>query len=112
MASRISFADVWARVRSLEGKDVALARRGTIRILKVDSGGVSRRTSTGHNSRMAIRSFQWVVRELENRDQLDRLTILEGIGRWESSGVLAVLAATGLYEITIGQRVGLRRRRP
>jgi hypothetical protein len=61
---------------------------------------------------MSIESFRWAVTELERRQQLDRIEILDGIRRRESSGVVAILAATGLFEIVRGARVGLRVRLP
>lgn len=60
---------------------------------------------------MSIDSFRWTVDALNRSENVDRAKILEGIRRWESSGVVATLAATGLYEFTPGPRVGLRVRR-
>lgn len=105
----MTFDDVWDQIKNLEGARIALAVRGEIDIIKVDQDGLVRRTSRGHVARMSIESFEWTVKELNRRHQIDRTEILEGIRRWESSGVVAILAATGLYEITQGARIGLRR---
>ena len=107
----IRFDEVWERIRTLEGRTVPLAVRGRIEVLKVDVRGVLRRTSHGNMGLMSIDSFRWTVDALNRCDHLSRGQILEGIRRWESSGVVATLAATGLYELTRGPRVGLRIRR-
>ena len=107
----IAFEDVWNRIRALEQTTVPLASRGQIDILTVDEQGVIRRTSRGNTSRMSIDSFRWTVNEVNSREHLSREEILEGIHRWESSGVVAILAATGLYEVTHDPKVGLRVRR-
>jgi hypothetical protein len=86
-----------------------LAVSGSNRILRVDDRGVLRETSLGRTRRMSIESFRWTVEELDRRGQMTRAQILDGIKRWESSGVVAILAATGLYEITRAPSVGLRR---
>lgn len=106
-----TFDQVWDQIRALAGTTVPLAVRGQIEILEVDERGVLRKTSSGNISLMSIRSFQWTVDELNQSGELSRGEILEGIRRWESSGVVATLAATGLYELTGGPRVGLRVRR-
>ena len=103
-----TFDEVWDRVRALEGAHIPLAERGEIDVIKVDQRGLVRRTSQGQIARMSIESFRWAVTELNRRQQMDRIEILEGIRRWESSGVVAILAATGLFEITRGTRIGLR----
>ena len=103
-----TFDDVWDRVQALEGARIPLAERGEMDVIKVDRRGLVRRTSQGQVARISIESFRWAVTQLNRRQQLDRMEILEGIRRWESSGVVAVLAATGLFEITRGTRVGLR----
>ena len=105
---RYRFDDVWDRVRALEGTRIPLAERGEIDVINVDETGLVRKTSLGNVAHMSIDSFRWTVTELNRRQQMDRLDILEGIRRWESSGVVAVLAATGLFEITHQGRVGLR----
>jgi hypothetical protein len=48
------------------------------------------------------------VSELDRRGALTRAEILNGIRRWESSGVVATLAATGRYEVVHDPTVGLR----
>jgi hypothetical protein len=107
----VTFDEVWKRIHDLEDTTVLLAARGQIDILKVDERGVVRRTSRGNVTRMSIDSFRWTVDALNQDEHLDREKILDGIRRWESSGVVATLAATGLYEITRGSRLGLRVRR-
>ena len=99
------------RIHDLEDSTVQLAVRGQIDILKVDARGVVRRTSRGNIGRMSIDSFRWTVDKLNRSQHLDRAKILDGIRRWESSGVVATLAATGLYEFTPDPRVTLRVRR-
>jgi hypothetical protein len=101
------FDDVWSRNVSLERTTVPLPMRGRIKILKVDERGVLRLTSRGHRSRMSIASFERTVDALNKHGHLTREQILSLIRRWESSGVVATLAATGLYEIT-RDPVGLR----
>jgi hypothetical protein len=103
-----TFDAVWDRIRALEGLRIPLAERGEIDVVMVDDRGIVRRSSHGRVARMSIESFRWAVAELNRRRQLDRLEILKGIRRWESSGVVAILAATGLFEITRGSRLGLR----
>jgi hypothetical protein len=103
-----TFDDVWKHIKSVEGTRVPLAVRGQIDVIKVDQQGILRRTSRGQVARMSIESFRWTVDELNRRPEMDRLEILEGIRRWESSGVVAILAATGMFEVTRGARVGLR----
>jgi hypothetical protein len=103
----LTFDEVWARVHSLEGRTVPLAAHGEIDVLKVDAEGLVRRTSRGRVGRMSIDSFRWTFENLIERRQMDRLEILAGIKRWESSGVVAVLAATGFFVITRRRRVGL-----
>lgn len=107
----VAFDDVWSRIRALEQTTVPLASHGQIDILAVDERGVIRRTSRGNVSRMSIDSFRWSVNALNRREHLSREEILEGIRRWESSGVIAILAATGLYELTQDPNVGLKVRR-
>ena len=102
-----SFDEVWDRVHALEGARIPLAERGEINVITVDQRGPFRRTSKGKVARMSIESFRWTVAELNRRRRLDRAEILEGIRCWEPSGVVAILAATGLYEITRGVRIGL-----
>jgi hypothetical protein len=95
-------------VSALEGRSIPLAVRGSIRILRVDDRGVLRETSQGHIGLMHIDSFRWTVSELDRRGVLTRAEILDGIRRWESSGVVATLAATGRYEVVHDPTVGLR----
>lgn len=106
--SQIAFEEVWARVRALETKTIPLAARGSMQVIRVDHHGLIRQTSTGRPGRMSIDSFKWAVNALNDRDHVSRQDILSGIRRWESSGVVAVLAATDLYEITHDPHVGLR----
>jgi hypothetical protein len=80
-----------------------------MRILRVDDAGVLRETSRGRTSQMSIESFRWTVDVLDRRPAITRTEVLAGIGRWESSGVVATLAATGLYEIAPEPNVGLRK---
>ena len=105
----LSFDDVWQRVRALAGSTIPLAARGSIKILGVDQTGVLRETSRGHVRKMSIESFRWTVRKLNDQAEISRADILDGIRRWESSGVVATLAATGLYEIARSPVVVLRR---
>jgi hypothetical protein len=107
----VAFSEVWRRIRALEGTTIPLAARGRIDILKVDEQGVVRRTSRGNIGRMSIESVRWTVDALNRLEHLHRDQILDGIRRWESSGVVATLAATQLYEITRDPRVGLQVRR-
>ena len=60
---------------------------------------------------MSIESFRRTVDALNKYEHLDREEILADIQRWESSGVVATLAATELYELTRAPKVGLRVRR-
>lgn len=106
-----TFDEVWDRIQALEGERIPLAMRGEIEVMEVDKRGLIRRTSRGRLGRMSIDSFRWSVTELNRRRRLDRIEILDGIRRWESSGIVAILAATGLFEITRGARVGLRVKR-
>ena len=112
MTMRTPFDGMWARVAALQGQSSPLAVRGSIRILRVDDRGVLRESSRGHTGRMSIESFRWTVDELDRRGAMTRAEILAGIRRWESSGVVATLAATGLYEITRTPNVGIRRSAP
>ena len=107
----VAFDDVWRRIHALEQTTVPLASQGRIDIVKVDERGILRRTSRGNVSHMSIESFRWTVDALNRRQHMSREDILEGIRRWESSGVVAILAATGLYELTKEPNVGLRVRR-
>lgn len=102
------FSDVWDRVKLLEGKSVELAVHGQIEVLAVDDEGLTRRTSKGHVRRIPIKSFRWTVARIEERGRLERLEVLAGVKRWESSGIVAILAATDLYEITLGKRVSIQ----
>ncbi len=103
----MTFDEVWTRIHKLEGATIPLAVRGEIELLTVDDQGIVRRTSKGRIGRMSIDSFRWTFLNLVDRRQMDRLEILAGIKRWESSGIVAVLAATGVFEITRNGRIGL-----
>jgi len=108
-----TFGQVWRdHVMPLAGTTLARANGKTNEILRVDEGGLERRTSTGRPQRIDVEIFRWAIECMLRGETVSRGDINARYPGRASSGIALVLAAIPLFEETkVGGRQALRMRR-
>jgi hypothetical protein len=95
----LTFGQVWREhVVPLAGSVLERANGKSNEILRVDDGGVMRRTSTGHTQRIDIEIFRWAIERLLAGEMVSRDEINAQYPGRASSGIALILSAIPLFE--------------
>ncbi len=107
-----TFGHIWEEhVAPLAGTTLARADGKTNEILRVDEGGLVRRTSSGRTQRIEIEIFRWTIERLIRGDTVLRDEINAQYPGRASSGIMLVLSSLPMFDETkIGNKKGIRMR--
>ncbi len=107
-----TFGEVWqTHLVPLAGTTLTRANGQTNAILRVDDGGIERRTSTGRNQYIQIEIFRWAIEQLLAGATVTREQINDRYASRASSGIMLILGEIPLFETaTVGREKVLRAR--
>jgi restriction system protein len=81
-------------------------------ILRVDDGGIERRSSNGRTQRIEIEIFRWAIERLLRGATVTRDEINVRYPGRASSGIMLILSQIPLFEsVAVGRKQALRQRR-
>jgi hypothetical protein len=108
-----TFGEVWqTHVVPLAGTTLTRASGQTNDILRVDDGGIERRTSSGRNQYIRIEIFRWAIEQLLAGATVTREQINDRYTGRASSGIMLILGEIPLFETAMaGHGQVLRARR-
>jgi len=110
-STELTFGRVWREyVKPMEGRTLTRSNGKNNEILRVDDGGIMRRTSTGRTQHISIEIFRWAIEKILAGETLSRDDINgQYVGR-ASSGTL-ILGAVPAFEIArVGREQAIRLR--
>lgn len=108
-SSALNFGQVWDEVSRLESTTLTRAGGSSNEILRVDGGGVWRRTSGGTKQRLEIEIFRWTIERLLAGETVTRDAINHQYAKRGSSGVALILASLPMFETTkVAGKLALR----
>lgn len=109
----VTFGEVWQKhVVPLAGTTLTRPNGNANDILRVDTGGIERRTSSGRNQYIPIEIFRWAIEQLLDGATVTRAQINDRYAGRASSGITLILGAIPLFEaVTVGRLQALRLRR-
>jgi hypothetical protein len=108
-SSALDFGQVWDEVSRLQSTTLTRAGGSSNKILKVDGGGVLRRTSGGTTQRLEIEIFRWTIERLLAGKTVTRDAINHQYAKRGSSGVVLILASLPMFETTkVAGKLALR----
>ena len=94
-----TFGEVWqAHVMPLAGTTLTRANGQTNAILRVDDGGIERRTSSGRNQYLQLEIFHWAIEQLLAGATVTREQINDRYAGRASSGIMLILGEIPLFE--------------
>jgi hypothetical protein len=108
-----TFGAIWRdHVVPLAGTMLTRANGTANEILRVDDGGLERRSSNGRTQRIEIEIFRWAIERLLRGETVTRDEINAEYPGRASSGIVLVLSQVPLFEvIAVGRKQALRKRR-
>jgi restriction endonuclease len=112
-APALTFGRIWRdHVMPLAGTTLTRANGKSNEILRVDAGGLERRSSTGRPQKIDIEIFRWAIECMLRGETVSRDDINARYPKRASSGIALILTATPLFEqAKVGGRQALRMRR-
>jgi hypothetical protein len=109
----LSFGRVWTEhIVPLAGTTLTRANGTSNDIVRVDAGGLLRRSSTGRTQLIDIEIFRWAIERLLDGETVSRDEINAQYPKRASSGIALVLGAIPLFEAAAVSGVQVIRLRP
>jgi len=109
-----TFGEVWRDyIVLLAGTTLSRGNGTANEILRVDDGGLERRTSNGRTQRIEIEIFRWAIEHLLRGDTVTRDEINAEYPGRASSGIMLILSHVRLFEtVVVDRKQALRKRQP
>jgi hypothetical protein len=97
----LSFSAIWSQyLAPLAGQTLHRSDGSTNTVLQVDAAGVLRTTSRGKTQRIGLEAFRWTIERMLRGDTVLREDINNHCLGRASSGVLLILSAVPIFEVT------------